>query len=159
MRILYYSRTRKPASEAEMGIEFVALDTLLARSDIVSIHVNLSPETRGLIGADELARMKDDAIIVNTARGPIIDQAALTDWLRANPAASAALDVFETEPIATDDPLLQLPNLVAAPHVGSATLTTRTRMANLVVENLIAYFEGRQPPTALNPEAWSPPQL
>jgi glyoxylate reductase len=159
MHILYYSRTRKPASEAELGIEFAALDTLLARADIVSIHVNLTPETRGLIGADEFARMKNDAIIVNTARGPIIDQAALTDWLRANPAASAALDVFEAEPIATDDPLLQLPNLVAAPHVGSATLTTRTRMANLVVENLIAYFEGRQPPTALNPEAWSPPQL
>jgi glyoxylate reductase len=159
MHILYYSRTRKPASEAELGIEFAALDALLARADVVSIHVNLTPETRGLIGADQLARMKNDAIIVNTARGPIIDQAALTDWLRANPGASAALDVFETEPIATDDPLLGLPNLIAAPHVGSATLTTRMRMANLVVENLIAYFEGRQPPTALNPEAWSPPQL
>jgi glyoxylate reductase len=125
----------------------------------VSIHVSLSPETRGLISTEQLSLMKRDALIVNTARGPIIDQAALVEWLRANPLARAALDVFESEPIAVDDPLLQLPNVVAAPHIGSGTLTTRTRMADLVVDNLVAYFEGRQPPTALNPEAWSPPQL
>lgn len=159
MHIIYYSRTRKPVSEAELGIEYAPLDDLLARSDFVSIHVSLSPETRGLIGPKQLALMKPDAIIVNTARGPIIDQTALVEWLRVNPAAMASLDVFETEPIPTDDPLLQLPNVVVAPHVGSATLTTRTRMANLVVDNIVAYLKGEMPPTALNPEAWSPPQL
>jgi glyoxylate reductase len=159
MRILYYSRTRKPDTEAALGVEYAALDGLLAASDIVSIHVSLSPETRGLISTEQLSLMKRDALIVNTARGPIIDQAALVEWLRANPLARAALDVFESEPIAVDDPLLQLPNVVAAPHIGSGTLTTRTRMADLVVDNLVAYFEGRQPPTALNPKAWSPPQL
>jgi glyoxylate reductase len=159
MHIIYYSRSRKPATEAALGVEFAALDDLLRRADVVSVHVSLSPETRGLIGAGQLALMKPDAIIVNTARGPIIDQAALVAWLRRSTLAQAALDVFETEPIAPGDPLLELPNVIAAPHVGSATLTTRTRMANLVADNLIAYLEGRQPPTALNPEAWSPPQL
>jgi glyoxylate reductase len=159
MHILYYSRTRKPDLEAALGVEYASLDELLRRSDFVSVHVSLSDSTRGMVGAEQLALMKPDAMIVNTARGPIIDQAALTEWLRANPAASAALDVFEVEPLPPDDPLLALPNVVVAPHVGSGTLTTRTRMANLVVDNLLAYFRGEMPPTALNPEAWSPPQL
>lgn len=159
MRILYYSRTRKPVSEAELDMQYATLADLLRQADVLSIHVSLSPETRGLIGVEQFALMKDDALIVNTARGPIIDQAALVSWLRDHPAASAALDVFEREPIDTNDPLLQLPNVVAAPHIGSATLPTRSRMANLVVDNLIAYFRGEVPPTALNPEAWSPPQL
>jgi glyoxylate reductase len=157
MRILYYSRTRKLAAEAELGVAFAPLDDLLRESDVVSIHVSLTPETRGLIAAGQFALMKPDALIVNTARGPIIDQAALIDWLRANPAATAALDVFESEPLPVDDPLLTLPNVTVAPHVGSATLVTRTRMANLVAENLIAYLNGELPPTALNPEAWSAP--
>lgn len=159
MRIIYYSRTQKPEAEARLGMEFVSLDELMRRSDFLSVHVSLSPETRGMVGADQLALMKRDALIVNTARGPIIDQAALVEALQEKRIGGAALDVFAAEPIATDDPLLQLPNVVVAPHVGSATLTTRTRMANLVADNLIAYFKGERPPTMVNAEAWSPPQL
>lgn len=159
MRTLYFSRSRKPDAETALGVEYAGLPELLRQSDFVSIHVALNPETRGLIGAAELALMKQDAIIVNTARGPIIDQPALVQALRENRIGGAALDVFETEPLAVDDPLLSLENVVVAPHVGSATLTTRTRMANLVVDNLIAYLKGEPPPTMLNPEAWSPPAL
>ena len=158
MKILYVSRTRKPAAEQELGIENVSLEDLLRRSDFVSIHVALTLETRGMIGAAQLALMKPDALIVNTARGPIIDQAALVEALQNGRLGGAALDVFENEPISTSDALLSLPNVVVAPHIGSATLATRSRMANLVVDNLVAYLHGERPPTALNPEAWSPPQ-
>lgn len=157
MNVLYFARSRKPAAEDNLGVRYAPLDELLRRSDIVSVHVSLSPETRGMIGPAQLALMKQDALIVNTARGPIIDQGALVEALREGRIGGAALDVFESEPIAIDDPLLSLPNVVVAPHVGSATLVTRTRMANLVADNLIAYLKGELPPTAVNPEAWSPP--
>lgn len=159
MHTIYYSRTRKPETETELGLEFVDFEGLLRRSDFLSVHVSLSPQTRGMLGAEQLALMKPDAIIVNTARGPIIDQDALVEALSGKRLGGAGLDVFSVEPISTDDPLLKLDNVVVAPHVGSATLTTRTRMANLVVDNLIAYFKGQPPLTMLNPEAWSPPAI
>jgi glyoxylate reductase len=114
--------------------------------------VALTPETRGLIGARELALMKPDAVLVNTARGAVVDQAALVQALSAGRLTGAALDVFEKEPLSPDDPLLALPNVLVAPHVGSATVETRTRMADLACENLRAFFVGERPPCVVNPE-------
>jgi glyoxylate reductase len=154
MRLLYYSRTRKHATEHELGLTYLPLDELLGQSDFVSLHVALSPETRHLIGAERLALMKPDAVLVNTARGPIVDQAALTEALREHRIGGAALDVFEVEPLPPGDPLLKLDNVLVAPHIGSATLATRTRMADLAVDNLITFLKGERPPTMVNPEVW-----
>ncbi len=127
------------------GVESVGFDALLASSDFLSLHLALAPETRGLLGRAELARVKPGAILVNTARGGIVDEAALADALRSGRLAAAALDVFEVEPLPAGHPLLALPRerLVLAPHIGSATLATRTRMAELAVENLLAGLAGR----------------
>ena len=150
MRLVYWSRSRKPEVEQAVGIEFRDLDALLREADYVHITVALSEDTRGLIGPGQLALMKPDAVLINTARGPIIDQKALYDALKAGRIGGAALDVFEKEPIPTDDPLLNLPNVVVAPHLGSATLETRQRMADLAVDNLLAYFKGERPPSPVN---------
>jgi len=147
-RILGWSRTRRELP----GIEFVALDALLERSDFVSVHVALAPETRGLLGARAFARMKHGAILVNTARGGIVDEEALADALRAGRLAGAALDVFAREPLPADSPLLGAPNLILTPHIGSATVATRARMAELAVDNLLAGLAGRPMPHCANPE-------
>jgi glyoxylate reductase len=154
MRVLYTSRQRKPDAERELGVEWRTLSALLAESDFVSLHVALTPETRGLIGARELALMKPDAVLVNTARGAVVDQAALVQALSEGRIGGAALDVFEQEPLAPDDPLLKLSNVLVAPHVGSATVETRTRtrMADLAFENLRAFFAGEWAPCVVNPE-------
>lgn len=128
------------------------LDELLAESDIVSLHVNLTPETHHLIGARELALMKPTAWIVNTARGPVIDQPALTEALRSNLIAGAALDVLEVEPPDPADPILTLPNAIILPHVGSATTETRAAMLDLAVRNLCAVLSGEKPPECVNPQ-------
>jgi glyoxylate reductase len=124
----------------------MGLDELLERSDFVSIHCPLTPETHHLIDAAALARMGPEAILINTARGPIVDQAALLDALRHGRIAAAALDVTDPEPPAPDDPLPQLPNLIVAPHIGSATRTAREQMATLAVENLLAALDGEPMP-------------
>ena len=155
MRILYYSRTRKPDAEALYDMQFVDMPTLLAESDFVSLHVPLTPETHHLIGADELTRMKPTAILVNAARGPVIDPVALYNALKGKKIAAAALDVTSPEPIDPNDPLLSLENLVVAPHLGSSTVTTRTRMAVLAARNLIAGLEGRPLPRCANPQVYS----
>ncbi len=134
------------------GAECVDLARLLAESDFISIHVPLTPATRHMIGAHELAAMKSTAIIVNTARGPVIDQAALTAALQAGRIGAAALDVTETEPIDSSDPLLELPNVVITPHIGSASHATRLKMADLAVDNLLDVFAGRLPRCCANPE-------
>lgn len=152
MRVLYASRTRKPEAEKELGIEWRDLDTLLAESDWVSIHAALTPETRGLIGRREFGLMRRDAVLVNTARGGVVDEPALIEALRSEQIGGAALDVYAVEPLPLDSPLLTLDNVLLAPHVGSATTETRTRMADLAVDNLIAFFEGRRPPACVNPE-------
>ncbi len=154
MRVLYTSRTRKPEIEAALGAEYCPLDVLLAESDFVSINCALTPETRGMIGARELSLMKPSAILVNTARGPIVDQRALADALRHRQIAGAALDVFEREPLPADDPLLECENVVLAPHLGSATHATRARMSRVAAENIVAALQGRRPPHLVNPEAW-----
>ncbi|HWO72327.1 MAG TPA: D-glycerate dehydrogenase [Dehalococcoidia bacterium] len=152
MRVLYTSRRRKPELEASLGLEWRPLADLLREADFVSIHSALTPETRGLIGAAELALMKPEAFLINTARGGLVDQEALVEALRARRIAGAGLDVFAVEPIPPQDPLLGLENVVVVPHVGSATWETRAKMTDLAVDNLLAFFRGERPPCCVNPE-------
>lgn len=156
MRVLYASRSPKPKAENELAVESRDLLDLIAESDFLSLHLPLLPETRGLIGRRELGLMKPDAVLINTVRGPILDQAALVDALSERQIGGAALDVFESEPVSADDPLLKLDNVLVAPHVGSGTLETRTRMADLCVQNLTAFFSGGSPPTPVNPNVIVP---
>ena len=152
MTVLYWSRTRlDPAEEARLGVEWADLGQLLARSDFVSIHVSLSPATRHLIDAAALRRMKPSAILVNTARGPIVDQAALVVALREGWIAGAALDVTDPEPIALDDPLVGLDNCLIVPHIGSASPATRGRMARMAAANLLAGVHGEPLPNPVLP--------
>jgi glyoxylate reductase len=153
MRILYHSRTRRPQAEAELGLEFVPLDRLLAQSDFVTLHVLLSTQTRHLIGERQLALMKPTVILVNAARGQVIDQRALYDALKQRRIAAAALDVAAVEPIPPDDPLLTLDNVIITPHIGSASVATRGRMAEMAVESILTVFRGGMPTHCLNPEA------
>jgi glyoxylate reductase len=157
MRILYTSRQRKADAEAELGAEWRDLPSLLAESDFVSLHVALTEDTHHLIGAAELALMKPEAVLVNTARGGVVDQDALVQALRDGTIGGAALDVFATEPLAPDDPLLSFSNVVVSPHLGSATVETRTRMCDLAVDNLLAFFRGERPPCCVNPEVLALP--
>jgi len=135
------------------GIEMVDLDELLTRSDVVSLHVSLSASTAGLIGARELGLMKPSAVLVNTARGAVVDQRALTAALVDGTIAAAGLDVVEIEPIPRDDPLLGLSNCIVLPHIGSATHVARARMAEMAIENLLAGLAGEPMPACVNPEA------
>ncbi len=155
MRVLYSSGHRKPEAEQELGAEYADLETLLQESDIVTLHVPLTEQTRGLIGAAELARMKPTARLLNTARGPVVDEGALVAALRDGVIAGAGLDVFDVEPLPMDSPLLALENVVLLPHLGSATVATRTRMAMMAVENLVAGITGERPPYLVNPEVLS----
>lgn len=154
MRVLYYSRTRRPQVERLHHVQYADLPQLLAESDFVSLHVPLNGETRHMIDEQALARMKPSAILINTARGPVVDQAALYRALRDRRIAAAAIDVTDPEPIAADDPLLSLDNLVITPHIASASEATRTRMAAMAVENLLAVFHGKRPRNLVNADVW-----
>lgn len=153
MRILYYSRTRKsPEEESRLGLEYVdKLPDLLKRSDFISLHVPLTTETRRLIGKKEFSMMKPTAVFVNASRGLVVDQPALYEALKNRTIFSAGIDVTEVEPIPMDDPLLTLPNLVIAPHIGSASFPTRRTMAMMAAENLLAGLRGDLPPHCVNP--------
>jgi glyoxylate reductase len=129
----------------------VPLDELLARSDFVTVHTPLTPATRGLIGTEALARMKPTAYLINTARGPIVDTDALAHALHAGELAGAALDVTDPEPLPGNHPLLEAPNLLVVPHVGSATVATRERMADMAVDNLLAGLAGEPMPNQVTP--------
>ena len=148
MNILYASREWKQEAEEEFGARRVDFDTLLATSDFISLHTALTPETRHLIGAAELAKMKPSAILINTARGAIVDQAALCHALQTRQIAGAGLDVFEVEPLPLDDGLLKCDNVVLTPHIGSASVATRAQMAVLAAQNLVAGIQGRPLPCA-----------
>ncbi|HNM78968.1 MAG TPA: D-glycerate dehydrogenase [Tepidiformaceae bacterium] len=145
MRVLYASRTRKPEAEQRLGIEFATLDEVLGPADFVSLHTPLTEETRHLIGARELARMKRSAFLINTARGGVVDQDALIAALREGRIAGAALDVTDPEPLPLDNPLYSFPNVVITPHIASASLATRARMAEMAAANIIAVLAGRPP--------------
>jgi phosphoglycerate dehydrogenase-like enzyme len=137
-----------------LGAAPAALDDLLRESDFVSINCALTPETRGLIGARELGLMKPTAVLVNTARGAVVDQRALAAALQSGQIAAAGTDVYEQEPIAPDDPLLACENATLVPHLGSATHATRARMARVAAENIVAGLQGRRPAHLVNPDAW-----
>jgi len=145
MRVLYASRTRKPRVEARLGCEFAPLDRLLAESDFISLHMPLTAETRGMIGARELARMKPTAVLVNTARGQVLDQDALIAALRTGAIAGAALDVTDPEPLPLDNPLYSFPNVIITPHIASASFATRATMAEMAAANIIEVLAGRPP--------------
>lgn len=153
MRILYTEAVARPEIESATGARRVALNELLGESDFVTLHVPLLPETRGLIGAPQLALMKPTATLINSARGPVVNGRALAAALRAGRPAMAALDVTDPEPIAADDPLLTLPNLIIAPHIASGSVATREEMARMAVANLFAGLNGELPPNCVNPEA------
>ncbi len=152
MRILYYDAIRREDLEKELGVEYTDMDKLLEESDFVSLHVPLTPETYHLIGEEQLRKMKPTAFLINTSRGKVVDQKALYKALKEGWIAGAGLDVFEQEPIPPDDPLIQLKNVVLAPHAASASYETRSRMAEIVAENLIAFLNGKVPPTLVNKE-------
>jgi len=154
MQVIYHNRTRLSAElEREANARYVSFDELLAQSDFLSLNLPYSADSHHLIGAAELARMKPSAILVNTARGGIIDDAALVTALKEGRIAGAGLDVFEGEP-AFDRGFLELDNVALAPHLGSATRATRLAMANLAIANLKAALAGDRPPCLINPDAW-----
>ena len=156
MKTIYYDLARNPEKEKAFGLEFRDLRDLLAESDFVTIHCPLLPETHHLIGEEQLKIMKRTAILVNTARGPIVDPKALYNALRNRQIAYAALDVTEPEPIPQNDSLLTLDNILIVPHIASASVATRTKMAILAVENLLAGVKGEKPKNIVNSEVFAP---
>jgi len=153
MNVIYSNRSRNLEAEERYGAQWRPLAELLATADFVCVLVPLSPATERLIGSAELAAMKPSAILINCARGQVVDEAALIAHLREGRILGAGLDVFEREPVSPDSPLLQLPNVVAVPHIGSATRQTRENMAMRAVRNLIDAFDARLSSTCVNPEA------
>ena len=155
MTILYYdTRQADAAIETGLGASFVPLEELLERSDFVSLHVNLTDETRHLVNAERLGRMRPSAVLVNTSRGPVVDQRALFEALRDGVIFAAALDVTDPEPIVPDDPLLSLDNCLVVPHIASASRATRGKMAAMAAANLLAGVSGERLPTPVNPEVY-----
>jgi glyoxylate reductase len=152
MKVLFYDVIPRPEMEKDLGAKRVDLDTLLKESDFVSIHVPLMKETHHLINEEKLRLMKKTTYLINNSRGPVIDEKALYKALKEGWIAGAGLDVFEQEPTPMDNPLLKLDNIVVAPHISSASFETRSRMAEMVAENLIAFFEGKKPPNLVNPD-------
>jgi glyoxylate reductase len=152
MRVIYHDAVDLPPEvERESGAKRASLEQLLAEADFISIHTNLTPETKHLFSTDQFRAMKDTAVLVNTSRGPVVDEAALAQALRDGEIFGAGLDVFENEPEVHPD-LLALDSAVIIPHLGSATVDTRRAMGLLAVENVFAALDGERPPTILNPE-------
>ena len=156
MRVIYHSRTRKPDLETRFGLEYSELKPLLESADFVSLHVPLTPATRGLIGEPELRAMKSSAVLVNLSRGPVVDTKALCTALQEGWIGAAGLDVTDPEPIGADDPLLALDNLVITPHIGSASVESRRSTCLLAARNLIAGIEGQRLEQCANPEVYGP---
>jgi glyoxylate reductase len=154
MRVLYHDRVPSPGLEAELGLERTSLDYLLAQADFVSLHCPLTSETHHLIGERALRQMKPTAILINTSRGPVVDAGALGRALREGWIAAAALDVTDPEPLPPDHPLLVLSNCIVVPHIASATVTARDRMAVMAAENLLAGLQGERMPYCVNPKVY-----
>ncbi|KKQ74507.1 MAG: D-isomer specific 2-hydroxyacid dehydrogenase NAD-binding protein [Candidatus Woesebacteria bacterium GW2011_GWB1_38_5] len=153
MRVLYNKRSPDPEAEKEFGIEFADLDRLYRESDFISVHVPLTDETRGMIGRDAIGKMKHGVIIVNTARGPIVDEHALVDGLREGKVGGAGLDVFETEPNINPE-LIGMENVILTPHIASATWEAREKMGQLAVDAILKTLSGEIPENLVNPETW-----
>lgn len=154
MDILYFDSMRKPEIEKELGAKFVTLEELLQKSDFVTLHCLLNETTRNMIGEAQLRMMKKTAILINAARGPLVDPAALYKACAEKWIWGAGLDVFVKEPVPLDDPLLKLPNITTLPHIGSASSVARNGMARRSAENMLAALQGRRPRDLLNPEVW-----
>ena len=152
MRVMYYDPFRREDLEQSLQIEYRPFTDVLRQADFISVHVPLSEQTRHLIGRDQFSMMKPTAVFVNTSRGPVVDQQALAEALAARRIFAAGIDVFEREPVPTDDPLLAQGNAIVAPHIASASIPTRIRMATLAAENLVAVLQGKRPPNPVNPE-------
>ncbi len=152
MKVIYHDVNRNALAESELGASQVDLDTLLRDADFVSLHVDLNDKTRGMIGTEQLQKMKRTAVLVNTARGPLVDQKALAAALGQGTIFAAGLDVTDPEPPGRDDPLLGLPNVIVAPHIASATVQTRNQMAEICAKNLLAGLSGQKLPHGVNPE-------
>ncbi len=154
MRVIYSDRLRREDLELSMGVRYAELEELYREADFISIHTDLNDSTRHMFNAASFARMKGSVILVNTARGPIVDPAALYEALAGGRIRAAALDVTEPEPIPSDSPLLTLPNCLVVPHIASASVATRARMAEMAAANLIAGLRGERLPTCVNPEVY-----
>ena len=152
MRVLYNDVVRREDLEQELGLEYADFDTVLQESDFVSMHVPYMPATHHLISTEQLAMMKQTAVLINTARGPIVDPQALYTALKSGEIWAAGLDVTDPEPIPMDDPLLTLDNCLIAPHIASASFNTRSDMSELAANNILAALSGERPPTILNPD-------
>ncbi len=146
VKMIYYDVVRRQDIEAQYGITYVSFEELLKTSDILSVHVPLLPTTKGILSAKQFEMMKTTAIVVNTSRGPVIDQKALTEALKAKRIAGAALDVFEVEPDPLTEELLKMENVIVTPHMASATWETRRKMAESCAESIKAFLEGKRPP-------------
>lgn len=154
MRVLYYDIYRREDLEKSMGVSYVDIDTLLRESDFVTIHTDLNEQTRHMMNASAFAKMKRTAILINAARGPMVDHNALHDALRQGKIAGAALDVTEPEPIPIDSPLLKLPNCLIVPHIASASVATRAKMAEMAAANVLAGLRGERLPNCVNPQVY-----
>ena len=154
MEILYYDLVRRRDIETELDVKFASLDRLLSRSDFVTIHTDLNPKTHHLIDTKRLGLMKKNCIVVNTARGPIVDSSALYRALKEGRIGGAALDVTEPEPLPADHPLLSLENVLVTPHIASGSRATRTKMAMLAADNLLSGLRGHRLPYCVNPEVY-----
>jgi len=150
MKILYYDEKRSPELESELGVKYADVDTVFRESDFVTVHVPLTEKTCNFVGEKQLNLMKKTAILVNTSRGPVVDEKALYKALNEGKIGGAGLDVFQKEPIEMSNPLLKLNNAVLLPHIGSASVETRTKMAVMAVENAAAALEGKVPPNLVN---------
>ncbi len=155
MRVIYYGLSRKERAEKEYGAEFVAFDELLAISDFISIHVPLTEKTKHMFSTQEFKAMKNTAIIINTSRGPVVDEAALVEAIKAGQIRGAALDVFEEEPSIHPELIKMKENVVLAPHIGSASIETRLRMAKMAAMNMVEGLEGNRPPNLVNEKVTS----
>ena len=151
-RLLAYDIVESPEMVQRFGVEYVSFDELLRQSDVLTLHAPLLPETRGMIDADALAKMKPSAYVVNTARGPLVDEVALARALHAGQIAGAALDVFDREPLPASSPLRQAPNLILTPHIAGVTQQSRTAMVAMAVQNVARVLRGEAPLSCVNPE-------
>ena len=154
MPVIYHSQSPKPAVEQRFNAHYRSLPELLQQADFVCLTLPLTAETEGLIGAEQFALMRPETIFINISRGKVVDEAALIEALRAGQIRAAGLDVFEREPLNQESPLLQLNNVVATPHIGSATHETREAMARCAVDNLLAALAGERPANLVNAQAW-----
>jgi lactate dehydrogenase-like 2-hydroxyacid dehydrogenase len=152
MKVIYHNRKPNPTAEAELNATYVSFEELLSQSDVISVHTALTPDTKGLFNSSAFDKMRPNAIFINTARGGIHDEEALREALESGKIWGAGLDVTNPEPMAADNPLLQMPNTAILPHIGSATVESREAMARLAAENIIAGLQGKPLPYPVNPE-------